>query len=258
VLATLFDSLRRYRKLVGRVRLDFIQNFFADGRLIRVVGQDGAQALPLLKDKCIGEYDVIVDDAPASPNQKEQNWQIIQPFLVAFKDLLMGKPELLGIILEYSPLPSKLVEAVKTALQAAQDPNKQPTPQEQLALRGALANVLLTEGKAKQADATAQKQKTAAIWDMASAQNLAADAKKHDHEIGADMATTIAEVDHTRAATDHLRAQTAKTHADIGKTAAETHGVHAETVHKHVKAGVDAMTPIPHEPPAAPSETPAI
>jgi hypothetical protein len=51
VLATMFDSLRRFRKQVGRIRLYYIQNFLSDGRLIRIAGPDGAKVIPLLKDK---------------------------------------------------------------------------------------------------------------------------------------------------------------------------------------------------------------
>ena len=227
VLATLFDSLRRFRKMVGRVRLYFIQNFFADGRLIRVAGPDGAKAVPLLKDQCIGEYDVVVDDTPTSPNQREANWQIIQPFLVIFKDILMQKPQLLSVILEYSPLPTRLLESIKQVMAAAE--MQPPTPQDQLALRNAIAEVLLKEGKAKQATATAQKQGSSALWDIAAAREM------------------IAKADHTHA---QIPVESEQTRAETERVRAETEHRRAETMHTHVKAGVDAMTPIPHEPPA--------
>lgn len=258
VLATLFDSLRRYRKMVGRVRLDFIQDFFSDGRLIPVIQGDGDEvAMPLLKDKCAGEFSVIVDDAPASPNQKEQNWQIIQPFLMVFKDLLAQKPQLLGILLDYSPLPAKLVDTVKTAL--AQAGQQQPTPQEMLAIKQAVANILLTEGKANQANAAAKKDGTASIYDVAMARDLASKADQHGAEATADMLRAGAEAGHVRAQTAKTHAETLNTHADTMKTHAETLKTHAEiagehagALHKHVQAGVEALTPIPHEPPPPP------
>jgi hypothetical protein len=48
VLATLFDSLRRFRKYVGRICLYLIQAYLSDGRLIRITGPEGARSIPLL------------------------------------------------------------------------------------------------------------------------------------------------------------------------------------------------------------------
>jgi hypothetical protein len=117
VLATVFDSLRRFRKMGGRIRLHVIQNYLSDGRLIRIVGQEGAKALPLLKDKTAGDYNTVIDDAPTSPNQKEANWAILSQLLPAFKDQLVANPEMLAMVMEYSPLPSRIVDGMKTMLQ---------------------------------------------------------------------------------------------------------------------------------------------
>jgi hypothetical protein len=125
VLATLFDSLRRFRKYIGRIRLYLIQTYMSDGRLIRIMGPDGARSLPLIRDKTLGEYDVVVDDTPTSPNQKEANWAIIQPLLAIFKDQLMQNPKVFAEMLEYSPLPSRLVEMIKKFVNESEtDPAK--------------------------------------------------------------------------------------------------------------------------------------
>jgi hypothetical protein len=50
VLATLFDALRRYRKILGRIRLNVIQTRMSDGRIIRIVGQQYTGAVRLAKD----------------------------------------------------------------------------------------------------------------------------------------------------------------------------------------------------------------
>ena len=81
VLATLFDSLRRFRKQVGRIRLYLIQTYLSDGRLIRIVGPDGARSLPLIRDntaektvKSSTPIDVVhedEDDAPSAFRKKE-------------------------------------------------------------------------------------------------------------------------------------------------------------------------------------------
>lgn len=43
LLAPLFDSFRRYRKIAGRCWLYFMQNYLTDGRLIRITMDDGGQ-----------------------------------------------------------------------------------------------------------------------------------------------------------------------------------------------------------------------
>lgn len=165
ILATLFDSLRRFRKQVGRSRLFFIQNYLSDGRLIRVVG-DGtadAQAVALAREKTTGEYDVVIDDAPTSPNQKEATWAVIQPMLVVFKDQLVAQPKVLAMLLEYSPLPARVVQAISAFVaQAEQDPEAQQ--QKQLAQQTSVA--LLENINAKTA-----KEQSIAMLNQAKAGN---------------------------------------------------------------------------------------
>ena len=128
ILAVFFDSLRRYRKMKGRVRLFFIQNYISDGRLIRIKGQDNTvQYVPLVKQPGTATYDVIVDDAPMSPNQKENTWlmmQALMPMLVK----LNVPPEVWSIMLEYSPLPSSVSTKINAAIvkQASQPPPPDP------------------------------------------------------------------------------------------------------------------------------------
>ena len=49
ILQPLFDSLRRYRKEQGRLLLYLIENYLSDGRLIKIVGADQAQYVPLVR-----------------------------------------------------------------------------------------------------------------------------------------------------------------------------------------------------------------
>lgn len=168
VLATVFDSLRRFRKLGGRIRLHIIQNYLSDGRLIRVVGPDGAQAIPLMKDKTFGDYDVVIDDAPTSPNQKEQNWMVISQMLPAFKDQLAANPELLVTIMEYSPLPSKVIQAMKQLLQKQQPAMQQ---QQNMAQAQLTARTNKDQAQAEYFLSQAKKQESTALYDMAIAQH---------------------------------------------------------------------------------------
>ncbi len=138
LLASLFNSLRRYRKRQGNVMLYLIQNYLSDGRLIRIVGKGKAQYLPLTKPEVSNiEYDIIVDDAPTSPNEKQRTWEIMQPMLpLIFDQIKSGlvPPTIILDILAYSPLPASMIDALRKsaeemAAQAAQQP-KQPSPEE--------------------------------------------------------------------------------------------------------------------------------
>jgi hypothetical protein len=112
VLASIFNSLRRFRKNVGRIRLHFIQQHLSDGRLIRIKQDDGTpKSIPLLREETAGDYDVIVADAPTSPNQKEATWQIISQVLPVFKDMLT--PDVTLTLLDFSPIPSDVIEKLR-------------------------------------------------------------------------------------------------------------------------------------------------
>jgi len=131
ILATLFDSLTLWEQQRGRVKLYFLQNFFADGRLIRIHGDDGFKALPLIKQELFGKFDVIIDDAPTSTNMKEKAWQGLQILLPTVQDKLT--PPFIAMLLDYVPfLPTKLVEGLK-ALIAKPDPMAEQHQQTALA-----------------------------------------------------------------------------------------------------------------------------
>lgn len=165
ILATLFDSLRRFRKNVGRVRLHYIQAYLSDGRLIRIAGQDGMMAVPLVRDRTAGHYEVIVDDAPTSPNAKQETWATIQQVLPAFREILT--PEAVISILEYSPLPSKLVDAFKKMA------NPPPTPeaqaQKRVMLEAAVAKIARDKAGADRDTATAEATRAKGLLDLVNA-----------------------------------------------------------------------------------------
>ena len=115
VLANLFDSLRRYRKEQGRLLLWYVRNFLSDGRLIRVVGPEGARFVPLVRDPGAVEYDVVVDEAPSSPNQKERVWAA----LIQMMPVLTQTPvpaDVWAELVRYSPLPESLTEKIAGSL----------------------------------------------------------------------------------------------------------------------------------------------
>lgn len=152
ILAGLFDSLRRYRKEQGRVLHYFIREYISDGRLVRVVGEAGAKFVPLMKQDDTMKYDIIVDEAATAPNMKEKTFQILSqifPFLTK-----AGIP-IPKEILDYSPLPTSLVEKWKQEIsQGPQVPEEiqkelEKLREENAALKNDM-NVKMMELKGKQ------------------------------------------------------------------------------------------------------------
>jgi hypothetical protein len=129
ILAVFFDALRRYRKMQGRVMLHYIQKYMSDGRLVRVMGENGnEQYVPLIRDKETVTYDVIVDDAPMSANQKENVWGM----MVQLMPMLSKQPvpaEVWSELLKYSPLPSSVSTKIAKAISGPEE----PTPEMQAA-----------------------------------------------------------------------------------------------------------------------------
>jgi hypothetical protein len=128
ILATIFDSMRRFMKERGRVVLYFITEYLNDGRLVRITGGDGMERyVPLALDPEVQRYDLIVDQSPTSPSQKEEVYGIlaqIVPWLLQAG--IPVPPE----VLDYMPIPSSLAAKWKEQLQP--DPN---SPQSQLKQR---------------------------------------------------------------------------------------------------------------------------
>ncbi len=116
ILATLFDSLRRYRKEQGRVLLHLIREYISDGRLVRIVGTERERYVPLLRAEGVAAYDVIVDDAPLSPNQKEQVFGVLMQLVPTLRGAGLPLPP---EMIDYLPLPSTLTAAMKEAVARA-------------------------------------------------------------------------------------------------------------------------------------------
>ena len=120
ILATAFNALRRYRKAIGRIRLHYIQTHLSDGRMVRIMGKQGAQVLPVIRAATVGSF----DESPSSPNQKEATWAAILGVLPGVRDIIT--PDVMLTLLEFSPLPESLVERLRQlAEQSGDDPEAQ-------------------------------------------------------------------------------------------------------------------------------------
>lgn len=132
ILASLFDSLRRYRKEQGRLLLFYITHYLSDGRLIRIGGQSEARYVPLVRNPDTTKYDVIVDDTPSSVNLKEQAWAALTQMMPILSRIQIPMTVWTSV-LKYSPLPASLVAEITQALQKAASAPKPPDPKLQAA-----------------------------------------------------------------------------------------------------------------------------
>lgn len=106
-LGVFFNALRLYRKQQTRVLLQFIEEFISDGRLIRVVGKKDAKYVALAKAPGTLQYDIVVDEAPTSPDQKERTWgALVQILPIAANMGLPIPPQ----VIEYAPFPQALID----------------------------------------------------------------------------------------------------------------------------------------------------
>ena len=124
IIAPLFDGLRRYRKEQGRVLLYFIQTYLSDGRLVRILGENGQQYIPLTKQPGSAKFDVIVDESPTSPNMKERTFAVLGELI---PQLLKGGIPVPPSILKYAPLPSSLIQEWMKYIEEAKG---QPDPEQ--------------------------------------------------------------------------------------------------------------------------------
>jgi len=150
ILQPLFDGLKLYREMQGRVVLYYLQNDIPDGTLVRISGKDQERYVPLMKE-ADKTYDIIVDDAPESPNQKEQIWQIISGMLPVVGKVI--PPEYILKALKYSPLPSSVVSELE---EMAKAPNPEAQRQAEIAARAAAAEIDKTQSEAALNQAKAQ------------------------------------------------------------------------------------------------------
>jgi len=192
MVAWAFESMRQYHQEHGRMLAYYIREFISDGRLIRIKSEKGSQQfIRLLRDQQFYEYDVIVDEAPTSPNQKERVWamlsQMLQPMLAA------GLP-IPPDVLEYSPLPASLVEKWRGVIDNPQKQQKQ-----------------------QQAEQLAQQQ---AISDLRKSQADTENTQAETRKTLAEIQKVLSEIAENRADVGKTEAETAKVAAEAGRTMA--------------------------------------
>lgn len=192
ILARLFNSLRRYRKEQGRVMLYFIQHYLSDGRLIRITGEKGQEYVRLAKNAEAATYDVVVDDAPTSPNMRERVWLVLGEMMPHM--LKMGVP-IPPEVLDYSPLPESLAQKWKELLTGpnGEDPRIAELTQQVQQMEAALKSRSMEKQMELQLKAQIEKQanETKTILEM---MQLKSDSERARMEIVSDEKIAVAKM----------------------------------------------------------------
>jgi hypothetical protein len=174
--------------------------------LVRIEGPEMARYVPLVHDGSVAQYDVIVDDAPSSPNQKEQVFAILMQMLPGLmKAGIPMPPELL----DYTPLPTSLVEKWKNTIQ-----QKSQQPQQDPKMMAMQAQLAMGQQKA-QADIQVNQQKAQADQQHQQMQFIAgAEDDKRRAALEQQIAMQQMQLDRDRAQAQ-IAIQRDKMHADI-------------------------------------------
>ncbi len=154
VIQWAFDSLRRYYKLHGRQLAAYIRDYIADGRLVRIGKQDQEQYIPLVRDRLNHDFEIIVDEAPQSTNQKEKVFAYLMELLPYMAKAGVGFPP---EFFEYSPLPTEMVKKLLQRMQGMEEQQAQAAQQAQaLESQERQADIEETRAAAAQKVSTAQ------------------------------------------------------------------------------------------------------
>jgi hypothetical protein len=154
ILQTYFDNLRRSTKILGRMLLSMMQQYYTDGRQFVISGKKPVQ---LGGDLKVGRYDLIAEEAPWSPNQKMETAVKLESIIqLAIKAGIPIPPD----VLEYLDLPEAFTEKWKAMLEqmmgAPQGGQAAPPPDPLMQVEQA-ANIEKTKAEAQHKKAQAMQ-----------------------------------------------------------------------------------------------------
>jgi hypothetical protein len=236
MLSMYFDALRRYRKMSGRTLLDFIQLFLSPETKIRIVGQEGGVKYVALGDQReTARFDVIVDEAPSGPNQKDKVWAMIVQMLPLLTRQPLP-PEVWAEALRYSPIPSALAEKFGAALVKPPDPQQQQAMAEQQIMQKAMAQAQLRKLNAEAAGKEADAQATMGELPLRQME-LQIDAQK----LQVDAQKTQADFITSQANAQSAMMDAGQRRADAELTAAKTELTKAQTAHQVIESAISKL-----------------
>jgi len=134
-LACYFDSITLYSKEHARMLLDMMRVYAENnaGALVRILGENGkTQFIRLSADKFAHEYDVLVQEAPQTPEDKQETAQLLTA--IGDKLLAAGDPSgkiVYAMSIKYLPLDQADVQHLMQVL-VPQDKQVDPAYVQQL------------------------------------------------------------------------------------------------------------------------------
>lgn len=155
ILQGLFSSLKKYRKEQGRVLLHFMRRYFPPGKLIRITNSEFAR---FHGDPDISKFDIVVDSAPTSANQKQEIWNSLQTILPPL--LAKGFP-VPPDVLDFAPIPESVAQRMKAFYQEQMTPSEEEQQHQQAVRQLELAG-MQAEAAEKTANAVADIMKAQA------------------------------------------------------------------------------------------------
>jgi len=110
VLAPIFDNFRMTKIALGKVLLAYIQTYISEGRKLRIVGPEGAQAVEMTRDMTIGKYDITVEETNSTVNDRIATLNVMQTTLPQMaKAGITIPPEIIDLL----PMPPNVRQAIK-------------------------------------------------------------------------------------------------------------------------------------------------
>jgi hypothetical protein len=159
VLGWYFDNLNRHRRERAKMMLEFIREFWTQGQLIEVGGDEMAQVVPLLKESLPLDYKMVLDDSIRhNPNLKAALWHELLETGALQWLLKSGLGRVVLQLLKFSPWPTQVVQMIQRDV--AQNPPQPPGgkgQQKQGAPQKPPENPMLTQAKVRHTNAQADK-----------------------------------------------------------------------------------------------------
>jgi len=186
VLAPYFDALTQFTLNEGYIFLDCLRVLMENGEgiLVKHVTKEGSQQfVPLLEDNLAAQYEVVVEELPYTPDEKQRVFEK----LLELSGVLLNKAnpiDITPLIMEFAPLDGEVKGKIKQMMAPPEDTGPDPLTQD----------LLQSEARLKQAQAA--KQEADATRSAIEAMLKQKELENYDAEAAIDMKKKAASADY--------------------------------------------------------------